>query len=73
MAVDCSLRKAAVGADVTSMFSGSLLTQPFNPPNNIAVDTSAINLSLVCMLVKQLYSNIVGERIYVLILIFLLW
>ena len=73
MDVDCSLRKVTVGVDVTVMFSGSLLIQPFNPPKNIAVYMSVLNLSLVCMLVRQLYSNIVSGRMYVLRLIFLLW
>ena len=71
--VDCSSRSTTVGADVTVMFSGSLLIQPFNPPKNIAVYMSVLNLSLVCMLVRQLYSNIVSGRMYVLRLIFLLW
>ena len=71
--MDCNSRRTTVGADVTEMFSGMVLTQPVKPPTNVTAYISALNLSLVCMLINQLYSNIVSELIYVLSLIFLLW
>ena len=73
VAVDCNSRSTTVGGAVTEMFSGMVLTQPVKPPTNVTAYISALNLSLVCMLINQLYSNIVSELIYVLSLIFLLW
>ena len=73
MTVDRNSRSTTVGGAVTEMFSGMVLTQPVKPPTNVTAYISVLNLSLVCMLINQLYSNIVSELIYVLSLIFLLW
>ena len=73
MAVDCNSRSTTVGAGATEMSSGIVLTQPVKLPTNVTAYISVLKLSLVCMLINQLYSNIVSELIYVLSLIFLLW
>ena len=42
---------ATVGACVTAMVSETLFAQPVNPPTNVVAYMSALNLSIVCMLI----------------------